>query len=218
MQYESLMKIMPANKRKPASAVVLLHGYGANARDLLPLAHHWQVALPHTLFIALQAPLALGNDQARSWFSLEDWSFERIWPLMPRLSQYIIDHVQPLLSEQELSFKKTALMGFSQGGAVAFSQALYLLEVRSALNFSGVFVPAPKESVPFRKTPCLWVHGDQDNTVPLQFFSQGVKALNQLQVDCESHLLNGLGHSINREGLDHGQKFLRTHLMQEHAL
>ena len=55
--------------------VVLLHGYGADGGDLVPLTDEWSGALPHAAFAAPDAPephpaLAVG----RQWFRLVEAS------------------------------------------------------------------------------------------------------------------------------------------------
>ena len=46
----------PNEKIKPTSLVVLLHGIGADAFDLIPLAKQWAPNLKNTKFYSLHAP------------------------------------------------------------------------------------------------------------------------------------------------------------------
>src|SRR5438445_12690098 len=46
--------------------LVLLHGYGADEHDLLPIAHELD---PRLRAVSLQAPLSLGGGM-RAWFNL----------------------------------------------------------------------------------------------------------------------------------------------------
>src|SRR2546427_10600810 len=46
--------------------LVLLHGYGADERDLLPIAHELD---PRLRAVSLQGPIALGGP-IRAWFNL----------------------------------------------------------------------------------------------------------------------------------------------------
>src|SRR5688572_30505499 len=48
--------VMPASGRDPQQLVILIHGYGSNGDDLIGLVPHWQDALPHTVFVAPNAP------------------------------------------------------------------------------------------------------------------------------------------------------------------
>src|SRR3954467_3960116 len=57
--------------------VVLLHGLGADGRDLIELAPIWAEALPEAAFVTPDAPEACdmfppGAPYGRQWFSLQD--------------------------------------------------------------------------------------------------------------------------------------------------
>ena len=67
-----------------------MHGIGADAFDLIPLAKYWSTKLNKTQFYSLNAPFfyALGPS-GRQWFSLEDRDQTRI------LSE--IDHIKPMI-------------------------------------------------------------------------------------------------------------------------
>jgi phospholipase/carboxylesterase len=45
----------------PQALVVLLHGYGANGDDLMPLAEGWHRSLPELAFVAPNAPKSLNR-------------------------------------------------------------------------------------------------------------------------------------------------------------
>ena len=60
-----------AGKGKASSAVVFLHGYGADGADLLGLADVLAPHLPGTAFLAPDAPEACtGNPFGRQWFPI----------------------------------------------------------------------------------------------------------------------------------------------------
>src|SRR5690606_1475926 len=60
----------PAAGGRPRELVVLLHGYGADGRDLLGLAPYWARALPHAEFVAPDAPFPCEMSPAGfQWFS-----------------------------------------------------------------------------------------------------------------------------------------------------
>ena len=49
----------PNHDFEPNSLVILLHGIGADAFDLIPLAKHWSITLKKTKFYSLHAPFVL---------------------------------------------------------------------------------------------------------------------------------------------------------------
>ena len=69
----------PDHDLKPNSLVVLLHGIGADAFDLIPLAKHWSLTLKKTKFYSLHAPYPYKlAPSGRQWFDLEDRDQTRI--------------------------------------------------------------------------------------------------------------------------------------------
>src|ERR1700744_3492900 len=71
-QFEHGWRRAPLNA--PAKGlVVLLHGVGSNARDLMPLADIWSDVLPDTAFVSLDGTDPFdGGFGGRQWFSLRD--------------------------------------------------------------------------------------------------------------------------------------------------
>ncbi|MGF6414279.1 putative esterase [Paraburkholderia sp. MM5482-R2] len=71
-QFEHGWRRAPQNA--PAtSLVVLMHGVGSNARDLMPLADIWSEELPGTAFVSLDGTDPFdGGFGGRQWFSLRD--------------------------------------------------------------------------------------------------------------------------------------------------
>src|SRR5438128_6080142 len=57
---------LPAAQNGLERTLVLLHGYGADEHDLLPIAHELD---PRLRAVSLQAPLSLGGGM-RAWFNL----------------------------------------------------------------------------------------------------------------------------------------------------
>src|SRR5262249_59309960 len=58
------------------------------------------------------------------------------------------------------------------------------------------------------RPPPLLIHGDQDERIPPQALFHAASTLASLGVPVEWHLSQGIGHSIDQEGLRHGAEFL----------
>ena len=56
--------------------------------------------------------------------------------------------------------------------------------------------------------PILLINGDQDELIPIQEQEIAVKALKQENISVENHIVIGLGHSIDLEGIQLAQEFL----------
>ena len=64
--YEEIKSDLKINQ-----VVLMLHGYGADAKDFLSLANYWHRFLPNTLFVAPNAPKKCQiNSAGYEWFDL----------------------------------------------------------------------------------------------------------------------------------------------------
>lgn len=194
----------------PTSVFLVLHGYGANARDLELFAHAWRAQLKETAFISLPAPYAF-DDQGthRYWFTLEDLNLVRIRREIQNVTPFIKEKVEAYLKTWGLSWSDVIVAGFSQGGAVALSLSLYELETRGTVVYSGLFVPFPEETLKHHTKVCL-IHGDADEVVPIGFFEESRKHMEQHDISFESWVSKGLGHSIDSFGLEKGCAFMKA--------
>jgi phospholipase/carboxylesterase len=64
----------PASKATPKQLVILCHGLGADAFDLIDLAPAWQHACPDALFASVHAPFMHDSGMGRQWWSVADRS------------------------------------------------------------------------------------------------------------------------------------------------
>ena len=139
--------------------IILLHGWGADENDLLPIGK----AIIQDLFfqfeiISLKAPTPCSNNFGRQWYSL----FPPNW----NEAEIALDKLLETLKEFDkngISLKKTILLGFSQGAAMALNAGLKL-DFGLVISCSGY--PHPRWD-PIRNNPVLISHGLQDNVVPI---------------------------------------------------
>ena len=200
----------PKTPDKPRKLVVLLHGLGSNGADMISLAPMWADALPHTLFVAPNAPhphhmVADGYH----WFELwgktpADWvtgAQEATNIFMPWL------HAQ--LAEHSLDMADVALVGFSQGCMMALHIGLQLpQQVAGILGYSGAYVP--NGAKPHNQPPIMLVHGTLDSVVPFNSLAASEEALKDLGlVNVHTHPIKNLDHTIDQEGLNVGLGFLQ---------
>jgi len=217
MRQPEFLSYGPFLGEKPQSIVVILHGYGANASDVLPLSYSWARYLPRTLFIAPHAPevCETSSQDGLQWFSLKNYDFKRIWSRIENLTSFFKNLLEPSLQEHHLSMNQVAFVGFSQGASVALTQTIYFLGIQAALAYAGILVPSPDEMrVPFRKKLCL-VHGDQDMIVPIAYLKEAQDFLKKKAIPFESWICRDLDHGISAFGAEKGRLFLKNILYTE---
>ena len=190
--------------------MVLLHGYGADGRDLIGLGGEWRDAYPDMLFVSPNAPWPCGRNPAGfEWFALsdqpvEDFRREGADKARPIIVNFLMD----LWSQTGLTAVDTVLCGFSQGAMMALNVGLALdHEVRGVISFSGALIPPPQ---PWTRQNVALVHGDLDGVVPIQLSLDAEEALTAAGVDVRLHIEQGTGHGIAPDGLGFASGFLRS--------
>jgi len=135
--------------------VVLLHGFGADANDLLPL-HRYMSMPAGTRWVVPDAPLSLGISPlfgGRAWFPIDQEAVQRaaatgshrdLSGVTPPGLDDAREAVLRLVAELGTSPANVVLAGFSQGAMVATEVALTLpLNVAAMVLFSGTLLHEP---------------------------------------------------------------------------
>ena len=207
--------ILPA-KGLTQSMVILLHGYGADAEDLIALGDIWQADFPNTVFVSLNAPeICEGNPEGRQWFSLFDIAASTnagrftYWPAEKLLSgartaAKILDHwIDEVATEFSVPDEKLVLAGFSQGAMMAMHVGLRRKKtVAGIVGFSGrILAPELLDTEIQSKPPVVLVHGDADDVVPPESLPAAATALRKHGIEVTSEMRPGLSHSIDPRGM-----------------
>ncbi len=207
-----------------APAVLLFHGYGADAEDLLPLAQGWQEAemKPHFFFPTgpLDVPIAPGY-MGKGWFpvdieilklAIHEHKSKEIIKAFPREFSQVRAQCQDLIAELDIPLSKLFLGGFSQGAILATEVALNFPEkVAALLLLSGTLVNEEswRKQAQFHKGMAFFQsHGQQDTLLPFD----RAQALERLFLDAgfegKLHAFHG-GHEIPHSIISQLNAFLK---------
>jgi phospholipase/carboxylesterase len=196
--------------------VVLLHGYGADGKDLIEIGRAWQQYLPDAAFVSPHAPEpCAGAPMGRQWFPLTFRDPDERWRGVNAAAPILNRFLDAELARRKLPDSALALVGFSQGTMMALHVGLRRAAAPAGIvGYSGLFVmpnnAEPEAVAPEIKSrpPVLLVHGDRDELIPVQALFHATQALAALDVPAEWHISPGIGHGIDQEGLRHGGEFL----------
>lgn len=197
------------------SAVIFLHGYGANGADLIGLAEPLATVLPDTLFLAPDAPeRCFGTPFGLQWFPIPwlDGSSELAAEEgLLRATEDLQAFLDGVMVAEDLLPEQVALVGFSQGTMMALHVGLRRRIAPAAIvGYSGIIAGAEHLGEEIQSAPpVLLVHGDQDEVIPAKALALTRDSLAAAQVVVEWHLRAGLGHGIDPVGLAMGGGFLR---------
>jgi phospholipase/carboxylesterase len=219
-----MTRVLQAGRKAPQSgetrsAVVFLHGYGANGADLLGLADPLAEHLPDTLFVAPDAPESIpGMPFGLQWFpipwidgSSEEESHRGLMAATADLNAFL----DALMVDEDLLPEQVVLFGFSQGTMMALHVAPRREDaLGGVVAFSGrLLSPEALEDEVQSRPPVLLVHGDADEVVPVQSLPQAAEALQGAGwQDVYAHIMKGTGHGIAPDGLSVALAFMRDKL------
>lgn len=219
-----MTRVLTAGRKEPLSgdirsAVVFLHGYGANGADLLGLADPLAEHLPDTLFVAPDAPEACaGAPFGFQWFpipwidgSSEEESMRGMMAAVDDLNAFL----DALMVDEDLLPEQVVLFGFSQGTMMSLHVAPRREDpVAGVVAFSGrLLSPETLSDEVVSRMPILLVHGDQDEVVPPQSLPAAAEALGEAGfTDVYAHIMKGTAHGIAPDGLSVALAFMRDEL------
>ena len=195
--------------------MILLHGVGADGKDLIELAPHLGQIFPNAAFVAPNAPNRY--DQGLSgyqWISsgirVEADAVEAVKAAADILNAFIDEE----LRSTGLGPQNLALIGFSQGTMMS----LYIAPRRAqpiagVLGYSGRLVGGDQlASEIVSRPPIFLAHGEMDPVVPIESMDVAEKILSESGFSVQTLRRPNLGHSIDEDGLVQGTQFLRTAL------
>ena len=199
------------NTKNPKYIMLLLHGYGSNADDLISLAPEFTLA--DTIFIAPNAPhrceQAFWSSESYQWFSLVDYDLRRILKEVDEAMESLSKLVASLLKKYNLPYSKLIMSGFSQGAMMSIHFALNCdEEILGVVAYSGRLLTNITKAEKITNNFAL-IHGKDDKVVPFKCLQEAEHGLKEIGKNPKTLAINNLPHSINAEGIDFSNKFLK---------
>ncbi|MEO0676638.1 MAG: alpha/beta fold hydrolase [Pseudomonadota bacterium] len=219
-----MTRVLDAKTRAPLSdelrsAVVFLHGYGANADDLIGLADPLAEHMPDTMFVSPDAPEEIAMvPGGRQWFPIPwiDGSSEEAAAEGLRMAAADLQaFLDALMVDNDLLPEQVCLLGFSQGSMMALHVAPRREDpVAGVVGISGrLLEPELLVDEVESRMPILLIHGDQDDVVPPQSLPMAAEGLQKAGfTDVYAHIMKGTAHGIAPDGLSVALAFMRDRL------
>ncbi len=191
--------IRPENNLEIKNAIILLHGYGGDGKDISMLSLNWKRHLPNTIFICPDGHESCPiNPSGFQWFDLTKDDSSYILDESIKAEKILNKFIIEIKEEFDLENSKICLSGFSQGCMMAINLGLTSEKAyNSIIGFSGKIIN--QENLKKRKkasTNTLLIHGDLDQVVPANFLLEAKDFLLRNNVQIETHLIKGCDHHI----------------------
>ena len=191
--------IKPENDAEIKNAVVLLHGYGGDGKDISMLSLNWKRHLPNTVFICPNGHEKCSiNPAGYQWFDLTKEDPEYILKETVKAEKKLNQFIEEIKSKFNLENNKICLSGFSQGCMMSINLGLTSNQKYNCIiGFSGKIIN--EKDLKLRKknlTNILLIHGDSDEIVLPNFMLEAKDFLIRNNIEAETHLIKNCGHNI----------------------
>ena len=191
--------IRPENNLEIKNAIILLHGYGGDGKDISMLSLNWKRHLPNTIFICPDGHESCPiNPSGFQWFDLTKDDSSYILDESIKAEKILNKFIIEIKEEFNLENSKICLSGFSQGCMMAINLGLTSdKEYNSIIGFSGKIID--QENLKNRKKASpniLLIHGDLDQVVPANFLLEAKDFFIRNNIQIETHLIKGCDHHI----------------------
>ena len=191
--------IYPEDKVNIKNAIILLHGYGGDGKDISMLSLNWKRHLPNTIFICPNGHEKWSiNPSGFQWFDLTKDDPKYILEQSIKAEKILIKFISEIKTKFNLENKKIILSGFSQGCMMSINLGLTSEdEYNCIIGFSGKIID--QDSLAIRKkvsTNTLLIHGDSDQVVSPHFMLEAKDFFIRNNIEIETHLIKNCDHHI----------------------
>ena len=191
--------IKPEANKDIKNAIILLHGYGGDGKDISMLTLNWKRHLPNTIFICPDGHESCSiNPTGYQWFDLTKddpvYTLEQSIKAEEKLNQFINE----VKKEYNLENEKICLSGFSQGCMMSINLGLTSDQpFNCVVGFSGKIINQKDLKIRQKSaTDILLIHGDLDQVVSPNFMLEAKDFFIRNNIEIETHLIKNCDHHI----------------------
>ena len=180
-------------------AIILLHGYGGDGKDISMLTLNWKRHMPNTVFICPNGhetcPI---NPSGFQWFDLTKDDTNYILDQSIKAEEKIKLFINEIKQEFNLTNNQICLSGFSQGCMMSLNVGLTSDEKFSCIvGFSGKIIDQNNLKSRIKNfTNTLLIHGDADQVVPSTYLLEAKDFLIRNNISVETLLIKNCDHHI----------------------
>ena len=181
------------------NAIILLHGYGGDGKDISMLSLNWKRHLPNTVFICPngheKCPI---NPSGYQWFDLTNDNPDYILEQSLKGENILNKFIKEVKEKFNLQNNQICLSGFSQGCMMSINLGLTSdSEYNCIVGFSGKIINL--KDLEIRKknsTKILLIHGELDQVVSPNFLLEAKDFFIRNNITIETHLIKNCDHHI----------------------
>ena len=194
--------IKPEEEVEIKHAIILLHGYGGDAKDISMLTLNWKRHMPNTVFICPNGhePCAI-NPSGFQWFDLTKDDTNYIVDQSIKAEDKIKLFINEIKREFNLNNNQICLSGFSQGCMMSLNVGLTSAEkFLCIVGFSGKIIDQNNLKLRIKNsTDTLLIHGDADQVVSSTYLLEAKDFLIRNNIEVDTLLIKNCDHHIPME-------------------
>jgi phospholipase/carboxylesterase len=191
--------IKPENNILIKHAVIFLHGYGGDGKEISMLSLSWKRFLPNTVFLSPNGHEKCEiNPAGYQWFDLTRDDPEYILEKSKKAEIKIKQFIEEVKNEYGLKNSQICLSGFSQGCMMSINLGLTSSENYNCIvGFSGKVINlVDLTERKISSTKMLLIHGDKDAVVLPNFLLEAKDFLIRNNVEVETKIIKNCEHYI----------------------
>ena len=199
-------------------AVILLHGYGGDGKDISMLTLNWKRFLPNTIFLCPNGHEKCEiNPAGYQWFDLTRDDPEYILEQSKKAEVKLKKFIEEVKNEYDLTSSQICLSGFSQGCMMSINLGLTSIEnYNCIIGFSGKIInPEDLTKRKTSSTKMLLIHGDKDAVVSPTFLLEAKDFLIRNDVEVETKMIKNCEHHIPVEASSAALKYIKNNFRIE---
>ena len=205
--------VKPENDTPIKQAVILLHGYGGDGKDISMLTLNWKRFLPNTIFLCPNGHEKCQiNPTGYQWFDLTRDDPEYILEQSKKAEIKLKRFIEEVKNAYGLKNSKICISGFSQGCMMSINLGLTSSEnYNCIIGFSGKIISS--EDLIKRKnssTKMLLLHGDKDAIVSPTFLLETKDFLIRNNIEVETKMIKNCEHHIPVEASSAALNYIKN--------
>ena len=195
------------------NAVVLLHGYGGDGKDISMLTLNWKRFLPNTIFLCPNGDEKCAiSPSGYQWFDLTKDDPQYMLEQSKKAEKKLQQFINEVKFQYNLKNSQICLSGFSQGCMMSINLGLTSNEnFNCVVGFSGKIIN--QEDVANRKTSStkmLLIHGDLDAVVSPTFLLEAKDFLIRNSIEVETKMIKNCEHHIPVEASSEALNYIKN--------
>ena len=191
--------IKPEDGVEIKNAIILLHGYGGDGKDISMVTLNWKRHMPNTVFICPNGHETCAiNPSGFQWFDLTKDDPDYILDQSNKAEKKIQKFIEEIKQEFDLKNNQICLSGFSQGCMISLNVGLTSEEKFSCIvGFSGKIIDQNNLKLRIKNsTDTLLIHGDADQVVPSTYLLEAKDFLIRNNIEVDTLLIKNCDHHI----------------------